>query len=93
MRDITREESWEREDASMSQGEVGLVGGRGEWEDQREKDGGGGKGITMTTTVQISEEHVAKSASTRQQVERDLEKGGQARGFKWNFDREGKDRR
>jgi len=90
MRDVERGDSWEMNDPSMSQGDVGLVGNGGgsAWASQKElKDGG----ITMTTTVQISEETIpypglkdGRPPSTG--VIRDQEKGIPARPkFTWDF--------
>jgi hypothetical protein len=87
MKAIVREDSWEQQRPSTSQGDISLVGGG--WESQREiqemKDGG----ITMTTTVQMVEEQV-NPRTTRpvavSSTDGDLEKGHA--GFKWDFERD-----
>lgn len=85
--------SWEQHNSNMSQGDIGLVEAGG-WDNQKElrhpKDGG----ITMTTTVQISEEHVTTNAGLKipaaVNANRDIEKGVPMPGFTWEFHRDEK---
>lgn len=89
MRDIEAG-SWEQHNSNMSQGDVGLV--ESSWDSHKElrdlKEGG----ITMTTTVQISEEHILADAGLKQSripvaanTKRDVEQGVPVPGFKWDF--------
>jgi hypothetical protein len=91
MRDLERG-SWEQHNSNMSTGDIGLVDS-GRWDSQKDfrelKDG-----ITLTTTVQISEEHVSDVASTDTQsrivVASPMEKGAVGPGYKWDFHRDEK---